>query len=597
LTGSKAYRPALFLRCHSTVITPEYRMHRIVKLHSHIIIIALFSLVGGSQQLIAQTRPTSEQVAIEKKLIEGEKYTFLGEWEKAEPIFRSILEEDVQNSAACYQLSRTLLATGKSTDALSYIRKAIRIEPDNEWYLIMEGDIHEKIGDLHAMMDIYDRLIALQPKKPQYYEMQISLCKRTASPLRLLATLDKYESLMGISESITRNRFETLDVLGRTEEAMQAIHRLTEVYPLNTSYKYLAASYAKKIGREEAATTYYKAILQLDPDDSRAKLALAGTTKQEGDKAGYLQSIVPIISDPGVEIDVKLGELIPYVIEYSKSKEAALGEALLHVIQKLKTSHPREAKVYAIEGDMLSQMGKDKPAIESYKQATALNDNIYVVWEQLIALLLRSHQYDELQVQSTNAIDIFPNQGYLYYASGYAYYKQKQLSDAMDMLTQALLMTGKNLGQKVNVLNLMAMVYDEQGDVDKSIASFESSLGINPHHPETMAYYALSLSKRISRSDRALSLADQLVKDGRTEGYLHRIIAEVYYNQQEFLKANQSIQFVLKEGPDGSGYNLAGDIAVKLGNKEEAVRHWQKALELGYMEAAVKQKIAEHKTQ
>jgi tetratricopeptide (TPR) repeat protein len=141
------------------------------------------------------------------------------------------------------------------------------------------------------------------------------------------------------------------------------------------------------------------------------------------------------------------------------------------------------------------------------------------------------------------------------------------------------------------------MVYDEQGDVDKSIASFESSLGINPHNPETMAYYALSLSKRISRSDRALSMADQLMKDGRTEGYLHRIIAEVYFNQQEFAKASQSIQFALKDGTDGSGYNLAGDIAIKQGNKEEAVRHWQKALEMGYMETAVKQKIAEHKTQ
>lgn len=572
-------------------------MHRIVKYYSHIIIIAVLPVLAVTNQLHAQTRPTSEQVAIEKKLIEGEKYTFLGEWEKAEPIFRSILEEDVQNSAACYQLSRTLLATGKSTDALSYIRKAIRIEPDNEWYLIMEGDIHEKIGDLHAMMDIYDRLIALQPKKPQYYEMQISLCKRTGSPLRLLATLDKYEALFGISESITRNRFETLDALDRKEEAMQAIHRLTEVFPLNTGYKYLAASYAKKIGREEAAVTYYKAILALDPDDSRAKLALAGTTKQEGDKAGYLQSIVPIISDPGVDIDAKLTELIPYVIEFSKTKDAALGDALLHVIQKLKASHPREAKVYAIEGDMLSQMGRDMPAIEAYKQATAINDNIYAVWEQLITLLLRKHQYDELQTQSTKAIDIFPNQGYLYYASGYAYYKQRQLAEAMDMLTQALLMTGKNLGQKVNVLNLMAMVYDEQGDVDKSIASFESSLGINPGNPETMAYYALSLSKRITRSDRALAMVDQLVKDGRSEGYLHRIIAEVYYNQREYAKANQSIQVVLKEGPDGSGYNLAGDIAIKLGNKEEAVRHWQKAVDMGYMVTMVKQKIADQKTQ
>jgi tetratricopeptide (TPR) repeat protein len=142
-------------------------------------------------------------------------------------------------------------------------------------------------------------------------------------------------------------------------------------------------------------------------------------------------------------------------------------------------------------------------------------------------------------------------------------------------------MTGKNMGQKVNVLNLMAMVYDEQGDIDKSVASFESSLAIQPNNAETQAYFALSLSKRISRSDRAIAMADQIVKAGHTEGYLHRILAEVYFNQQEFNKANQSMQVALKSGTDSAGYILAGDIAIRLGNKEEAVRHWQKAMDMG----------------
>jgi tetratricopeptide (TPR) repeat protein len=124
------------------------------------------------------SRPSAEDVTLEKKIIEGEKYTYLGDWEKAEPIFRSILEEDIQNSAACYQLSRTLLATGKTADALIYIRKAIRIEPNNEWYLLMEADIHEKIGDFYSVMDVYEQLIKLQPKKVQYYEMLIGFLQK-----------------------------------------------------------------------------------------------------------------------------------------------------------------------------------------------------------------------------------------------------------------------------------------------------------------------------------------------------------------------------------------------------------------------------------
>jgi hypothetical protein len=77
----------------------------------------------------AQSRPSAEEVLIEKKIIEGEKYTYLGDWEKAEPIFRSILEKDVQNSAACYQLSRTLLATAKPPTPSSTSRKRSALNP------------------------------------------------------------------------------------------------------------------------------------------------------------------------------------------------------------------------------------------------------------------------------------------------------------------------------------------------------------------------------------------------------------------------------------------------------------------------------------
>jgi tetratricopeptide (TPR) repeat protein len=553
-----------------------------------------FMTIGFSQ---AKPRPSSEEVSIEKKLIEGEKYTYLGDWEKAEPIFRGILEDDVQNSAACYQLSRTLLATGKTSDALIYIKKAIRIEPDNEWYLLMEADIHEKIGDLYSVMDVYEQLIQLQPKKAQYYEMLISFCKKTKENERLLKTLDEYEKLVGVSESITRNRFETLDALGRTTEALAAINRLTTVYPLNIDYKYLAAAYAKKIGMEDKALEYYRQIIAINPDDTRAKLALAGSQKAEGNTPAYLQSIAPVISNPAVDIDVKLEELIPYVIEYSKTKEPGLGSALIETVQQLVTTHPKEAKAFSVQGDVLSIAGKDEAAITAYKHAVALKDNIYIVWEQLIGLLMANHAYDDIIAQTTKAIDIFPNQAYLYYASGFAAYKKRHLDDALDRLSEALIMSGKNAGQKINIYNMLGLVYDGLGNMDKSVQAFESSLAIDSHNVETLSNYALTLSRRIKQSDRALDMADYVVSTGQKSGAIHQILAEVYYNQEKFDKADYSMQMALAEGTDGAGYNLAGDIYLKLGRKTEAVAMWQKAIENGYTDSEVKKKIEENKSQ
>ncbi len=538
-----------------------------------------------------------DQVNIEKKIIEGKKYTLLGDWEKAETVFKSILDIDVQNSVANYELSRTLTGAGKFTDALSYIRKAIRLEPDNEWYLLMEADIHERNNDLFSAMNIYDQLIILRPDRSHYHEMLISFSKRTGEKERLLSALDKYEKVIGINESITRSRFETLDEMGRTEDALAAIHRLTEIYPNNIEYKYLAASYAKTKGMEDNAEKYYRDIIAIHPDDSRARLALAAGQKEDGNKAGYLQSISTIITNPSLSIDVKMQELIPYVLEYSDKKDASLGQALIDISKQLVTTHPKEAKAYAMQGDVFSIMGQNENAVKSYHSATQLNGNIYAVWEQYMNLLISTREYEAVIAEANHAIDIFPNQAYLYYAAGFGYFKTKRFNESLDMLNQAMIMTGKNISQKISVYNVLGMVYDELGEPDKAIQAFETALTLNPRSAETLSQYSLVLSRRIEQSEKAITMAEKVLSEGNQTAMVHQWIAEVFYNQKKYTKAQQSIQIAIQKGTDAYGYNLAGDIFLASGNTDQAVEMWQKALDMGYSVSEVKKKISDHKSQ
>lgn len=565
----------------------------------NVLFFLVLQLVLGcfSTIVFAQGRPSQQVVNLEKRMIDGKKYQLLGDLDKAESIFKAIVNEDVNNTAAYYELSRTLTAKGALQDALVYIRKAIRLEPDNEWYLLMEADIHEKISDLYSAMDIYDRLVQLRPDRSHYYENLIALCRKTGEHERLLTVLDKYEDITGINESITRTRFETLDALGRTNEALAAIHRLTEIYPNSIDYKFLAASYCKTKGLDDKANVYYRQVLELDPSDSRARLALAGSEKQDGNDVAYLKSIHPIIQNPALKIDVKLQELIPYVLELSEKKDAALGQALVEIVDLLVATHPKEAKSFAIRGDVLSILGKKKEAIQSYISSTHMNGNIYVVWEQLIKLLIETYEYDNVITQANLAMDIFPNQAYLYYAVGFASYKKKHFDEALDMLNQALIMTGKNIHQRISVYNVLGMVYDELGQADKSVEAFETALSINPKSAETLSQYALVLSRRIEQSEKAIAMAEKVLSDGNQSAVVHQWIAEVFYNQKKYAKANQSIQVAIKEGTDAYGYNLAGDILIAIGETDQAVDMWQKAINYGFPEQEVKKKIAEHKTQ
>ncbi len=552
-----------------------------------------FVQFAGAQKV----RPTMDQVNIEKKIIEGKKYTLLGDWEKAEAVFKSILDIDVQNSVANYELSRTLAGARKYSDALSYIRKAIRLEPENEWYLLMEADIHERNNDLFSAMNVYDQLITLRPDRSHYHEMLISFSKKTGEKERLLSALDKYEKVIGINESITRNRFETLDEMGRTDDALSAIHRLTEIYPNNIEYKYLAASYAKTKGMEDKAVKYYKDIIAINPDDSRARLALAAGQKEDGNKAGYLQSISTIITNPSLSIDVKLQELIPYVLEYSDKKDAALGQALIDISKQLVTTHPKEAKAYAMQGDVFSIMGQNENAVKSYHSATQLNGNVYAVWEQYINLLISTREFEAVIAEANHAIDIFPNQAYLYYAAGFGYYKTKRFNESLDMLNQAMIMTGKNISQKISVYNVLGMVYDELGEPDKAIQAFETALTLNPRSAETLSQYSLVLSRRIEQSEKAITMAEKVLSEGNQTAMVHQWIAEVFYNQKKYAKAQQSIQIAIQKGTDAYGYNLAGDIFIATGNTDQALEMWQKAMDMGYATSEIKKKISDHKSQ
>ena len=561
----------------------------------YVVLVTWMSMLCSMGAVVAQTRPTSEEVSTERKLIDGKKYILLGDYEKAEALFRAILEEDVQNSAACYELSRTLAATARYSDALTYIHKAIRIEPENEWYLLMEADIREKSGDIPGTMEMYDRLIALRPEQTHYYEMQLSLCRKIGDQERLLHVLDQYEQVKGVTEAITRTRFETLDDLGRPAEAMAALDKLATVYPSNLDYKFLAASYALKSGMNDRARQYYQQILAIDPENSRAKLAMASTDKKEGDDPGFLQSIAPVISNPTVDIDLKLKELIPYVVDYSDKKDTILGHALLDLTKTLVETHPKEAKAYAVRGDVLSIAGKRQAAIEAYRLSTTFNGGVYVVWEQMLSLLMAQRSYDELIRQAGLGIENFPNQAFLYYAQGVGQYKSGLNDDALSTLQDALVMTGRNTVQKISILNVLGLVYDEKGDLEKSANTFETALSLDPKNPETMTCYSLALSRHITQSDKAIAMTEKVMGYQNLPPRIQEMLAEVLYNQKKYKEADGLIRKVLATDPYGDAYNMAGDISLKLGNTEEAVKQWQMALDAGCTDPELKSKISDAK--
>jgi tetratricopeptide (TPR) repeat protein len=271
--------------------------------------------------------------------------------------------------------------------------------------------------------------------------------------------------------------------------------------------------------------------------------------------------------------------------------------ALTDLTRFLINAHPADAKSYAIYGDVQSILGNTAQAIEAYSQSTSLNGGIYSVWEQLLSLLMVNRSYHELIRQSELAMINFPNQAYLYYTAGYGLYKTDEFDEALEMLNEALIMTGRNLGQKISVLNVLGLVYDAQGELEKSATAFESALRLDPKSAETLAYYSLVLSNRITQSEKALKMTETVLSQQGLSPMIYEILAMVLYNQQKYSEAYNAVQKVLYSDPYGDVYNLAGDILNKLNKPTEAVAMWERALKEGCTDSSLKSKISEVKAQ
>ena len=134
------------------------------------------------------------------------------------------------------------------------------------------------------------------------------------------------------------------------------MNRLIEKFPQKTGYRHLLATFYEQINEKRKARDVYEEILRLDPDDARAKIALAGEAKGSDD-IRFLNSLKPVFENPDVEIDVKIKEILPYVSMLAGQGEKSLGTTLLGLTSILEKVHPGDAKTWSVLGDVLYYSG------------------------------------------------------------------------------------------------------------------------------------------------------------------------------------------------------------------------------------------------
>ena len=562
------------------------------------ILISLF--LFAPTVLPAQKGTVSEaEIKIQEIFLDGNREKLLGNWDKAAEKFREVLTQDKQNDAAAYELARVYEALKDMDKAIVSAKNAETWNPENKWYKMYLAELYQKTNKDKDAAAVYEKLVKSDPRNGEYYFKWAYFLVRAGQPDGAIKVYDELEKMLGLNDEVIRHKHTLYVGMGDYKKASKELEKLIDAFPDKTAYRHLLATFYEQIDEKAKAKAEYEKILVIDPDDARAKIALA--EKEKGrDDIGFLNSLKPVFENPNVNIDVKITEILPYVNRLADNGDRQLGNTLLGLTSILERVHPNTAKAFSVLGDVLYYTGQQDKALEKYKKTLELDDTVWLVWEQILYIHAENKNWPELVKTSEKALDIFPNQAMAQYFNGLGYNNTDEARDAVSSLQQALLMSGKNARLRYDIFNELGKAYFHLKQYAKSDEAFEEALQLNPNEPNVLKNYSYCLAARPSAAEslaKAKELAGRLNSLAPDVAGNEDALGFVFYKMKDFKTAKSWLEKAMQHGGENNPSVLEhyGDVIFQLGDSTSAVQYWQKALELGGKSEFLEKKVKEGK--
>lgn len=431
--------------------------------------------------LLAQDdhRKSESEFKIQDRFVKVKLLQTAGKKVEALKLLDSIRREVPTNATVHFELARMHFDNKDYNLTESNLATAIKLSPDNIWFRSFEVDYLKAVGRVEDAIKTLRYLSGLQPKNSEFYNRIVEFQIKNRDLDAALMTLDQKEKNIGWSAANTLKRAEILDNAGKINEAVNVVNTLVTRFPNDTKYLRLIVNMLHANDKIAESEPYLRKILDIDPNDSDAKLGLILLNKKSLNKNDYLVTLHPLINNADVPLDAKIKELLPFVEKHAASGDTVLGRQLTDLCDKLVIAHPNEAKAHAIYGDILKNEGNTTSAIRQYEKTLSLNKNIFAVWEQLMYCLDDVDNHQRLHEVALEAIDYFPNQAISYYFAGKSLLGSNDTKKVIGFLDEASMISAGNPNIESRVLTVKGLMAFNQKDYKKASEWADNALTIS----------------------------------------------------------------------------------------------------------------------
>lgn len=548
--------------------------------------------------------PKSKHKLTEKQQIDftyifynATKEKSLGNFEIALGLYEQCLRINPYDPAPLYEIANIYNAQGSPRSALPFAMKAAYLEPDNEWYSLMLADCYIKTKNYNEAVKTYQQLVKKFPARLDFYE-ELAIAQLYAGKGEdAIKTYDKLESLLGgVNESVSMQKLNLYKQLGKEEKLLNELNRLIAAFPKEYKYYGMLGEYYMSKGMKEKAFEAYQKLLEVDPTNGFVHLSLADYYRAIKNEEKAYAELKLAFENPSINIDDKVRILLTYYykVPQNKPEQKEQGIELSRILTNV---YPDDAKAYSVYGDFLYRDSRNKEAKEVYLKAVALDKERYMLWSQLLLIDSEISDFESMYSESTQTIELFPNQPFPYLMKGIAAIQKKKHEEAVEVLKQGIDLVMDNkplLGQFYSSLGDAYHGIKNNAESDKA---YDNALAIDSNNSFVLNNYAYYLSIRKEKLELAEKMSKRSNEVSPGNSSFLDTYAWILYQLKNYTEAEVWIKKAIESGGNNSAVILEhyGDILWQLNQHEEAIKYWNTAKEKGAGSEFLDKKISDKK--
>ena len=528
-------------------------------------------------------------------LVEATRQKILGNWPQAIVLFLDAIEKDPGNDAAYFELAKAHAMQGEFEDGLKFAKKAAELDPQNPYYLTVLADIFTLSNQVEESLSIYHKLTKEYPERVDYLMSLANTYLYAERPEEAITAYNRIEEIIGYSEEVSMQKQKLLIDLGRMEEAVAEGERLVKVFPDEPMFMEMLSDLYMQTGRMEEARAMFEKMVEADPENPMGHLMMADYYQEKGQPEEAFESLKKAFRSPRLDTENK-GRIMYTFYNLSEGDPEYLEKAL-ELCQILIEQHPEEAEPYLIYGDFLAREERLEEARDQFLKGARRDPSNLNVWQQVMVLDNQLGDYEALLEHSNLTLEYFFEQPLPFLFNGLANMQLKNYEDAASSLGFGATLVQNDKELSIQFLSMLGDTYHYLGDFVRSDQSYEQALGMDPGNATVLNNYAYHLSLRKERLTDAEIMASEANRIEPGISAYQDTLGWVLYQLERYEEAAEWIGMAVQSAEAASGTVLEhyGDVLFKLGQPDQALEYWQKALEAGDASDLLPEKIKDQK--